>query len=313
MSALEPRLAKRFVVFGLFAVGLTIAFATPLSALCRYALHSDLYSHALLIPLISAYLAWLHRGKPLPEPSSSLFVALVPLAFGMGILGVGRLSGNSTGSLAVNDILAPTMLGYLCLLWSGAFLILGSKVVLHFAFPFGFLVFMVPMPGWMETGIEVLSQHASAAAAGLLFEMTGSSVLHDGLVFRLPGIVLQVAQECSGIRSTLVLFITSLLAGHLFLKSPWKRALLALVVIPLGILRNGFRIFTLGMLCTHVSPTMIDSPIHHRGGPLFFLISLIPFFVLLAWLRSLERRQASKPRTCPAPSSQPECGGMTEA
>jgi hypothetical protein len=34
---------------------------------------------------------------------------------------------------------------------------------------------------------------------------------------------------------------------------------------------------------------MIDSPIHHQGGPLFFALSLIPFFLLLLFLRKSER------------------------
>jgi len=86
------------------------------------------------------------------------------------------------------------------------------------------------------------------------------------------------------------LFITSLVAGYLFFKSPWRRAVLTCFVIPLAILRNGFRIFTIAMLCVHVSPDMINSPIHRRGGPIFFVLSLIPFFLLLVWLRRRERR-----------------------
>jgi exosortase/archaeosortase family protein len=97
-----------------------------------------------------------------------------------------------------------------------------------------------------------------------------------------------VAPECSGIRSTLVLFITSLVAGQLFLRSRWKRALFALAVIPLGIFRNAFRIVTIGELCIHVDPGFIDSPIHHRGGPIFFVISMVPFILLLYYLRKAE-------------------------
>jgi exosortase/archaeosortase family protein len=87
-----------------------------------------------------------------------------------------------------------------------------------------------------------------------------------------------------------VLFITSLLASHIFLKTRWRRIVLVAFVIPLGILRNGFRILVIGLLCVHVGPHMVNSVIHHRGGPLFFALSLIPLFLLLVWLRRREQR-----------------------
>jgi exosortase/archaeosortase family protein len=109
-----------------------------------------------------------------------------------------------------------------------------------------------------------------------------------------------VAPECSGIRSSFVLFITSLVAGQLFLRSSWKRALFALAVIPLGILRNAFRIVVIGELCVHVDPGFIDSPIHHRGGPVFFAISLIPFLLLLYYLRKTDVRKHRSRDATPA-------------
>jgi exosortase/archaeosortase family protein len=88
-----------------------------------------------------------------------------------------------------------------------------------------------------------------------------------------------------------VLFITSLLASHLFLKSPWRRIVLVAFVIPLGIVRNGFRILVIGLLCVHIGPYMIDSVIHHQGGPLFFALSLVPLVLFMAWLRRRERQR----------------------
>ena len=119
--------------------------------------------------------------------------------------------------------------------------------------------------------------------------------LRDGLEFRLPDITLQVAPECSGIHSTWVLFITSLVAGQMILRRPWSRVLLCLVVLPLALLRNGFRVFVIGELCVHLGPRMIDSPIHHRGGPLFFALSLVPFFLWLYFLRQRERAEVAPP------------------
>jgi len=114
--------------------------------------------------------------------------------------------------------------------------------------------------------------------------------VRHGTLFELPGIVLRVAQECSGIRSSWVLFITSLLASHVFLRTRWRSVVLVAFVIPLGILRNGFRILVIGLLCVHVGPHMIDSTIHHQGGPLFFALSLVPLSLLLWWLRRQEQR-----------------------
>ena len=127
--------------------------------------------------------------------------------------------------------------------------------------------------------------------------VTGLPLSRDGMFFRLPGITLEVAAECSGIRSSFMLFITSIVAGYVLLRERWTRTTLALVVIPLGIVRNGFRILTIAWLCVHVSPSMIDSPIHHRGGPLFFGLSLIPFFGLLLLLRRWEKRRGQKSTT----------------
>jgi exosortase/archaeosortase family protein len=154
---------------------------------------------------------------------------------------------------------------------------------------------MVPLPDAAADWLEKASVVASAEAAALFFGLTGTPLVRHGTVFELPGIVLRVGQECSGIRSSWVLFITSLLASHMFLKSPWRRLVLVAFVIPLGILRNGFRILVIGLLCVHVGPEMIDSPIHHRGGPIFFALSLVPLFLVAWWLwRGEQKRQGAK-------------------
>jgi exosortase/archaeosortase family protein len=60
-------------------------------------------------------------------------------------------------------------------------------------------------------------------------------------------------------------------------------------VAPLAIVRNSLRILTVGLLCVHVGPHMIDSYIHRSGGPIFFALSLIPLFLTLVWLRRISR------------------------
>jgi exosortase C (VPDSG-CTERM-specific) len=267
-------------------VVLTLLFIQPLARLAFYAADSNLDSYILLVPFVAGYLLYIQR-KQLPTVHRRSIVGTVTL----GAIGLAVLASAIAwkGSLSLNDYLALMALAYVSFVAAGGFLFLGAKWMTAAAFPVSFLIFIVPLPDAAVTWLENASAVASAEAAALYFGIVGTSLVRHGTVFELPGIVLQVGQECSGIRSSWVLFITSLLASHMFLKSPWRRLVLVAFVIPLGILRNGFRILVIGLLCVHVGPEMIDSPIHHRGGPIFFALSLVPLLALAWWLRDGEQ------------------------
>ena len=270
-----------------FVVLLTLLFIRPLTRLILYAAGSDLDSYILVIPFITAYLLYLQRGRP-STPYTSSIGGTVAVG-GIGIVAVAA-AFKWQGSLSINDGLALMALAFVSFVAAGGFLFFGSKWMASKAFPVAFLIFMVPLPDAAVNWLEKASVLASAEAAALFFNLTGTPVARQGTEFELPGIVFRVAQVCSGIRSSWVLFITSLLSSHLFLRTWWRKTVLMAFVIPLGILRNGFRIAVIGLLCVHVGPYMIDSPIHHRGGPLFFALSLAPLLLLLWWLRCQERR-----------------------
>jgi exosortase C (VPDSG-CTERM-specific) len=270
---------------------LVICFARPLYDLARYASHSELYSHIFLIPFISAYLIWPMRrdlAMKVGARGQGRGAALLLLGAGSAILGGYWLAVRSGWQPTIDDYLAAMTLSFLVFLCSGGFIFLGGAAMRQVAFPVALLIFMVPFPSLVRAGIEAFFQHGSAGAAYGLLTLSGMPVLREGMEFHLPGFALQVAPQCSGIHSSLVLFITSLLAGYLLLRTGWTRTVLVLAVIPLALFRNGARICVLGHLCVS-DPSWIDSSLHHRGGPLFFVLSLVPFFFLLLLLRKWER------------------------
>ena len=268
---------------------LTLAFARPLYELLLISLHSSLYSHIVLIPFVSSYLIWLKRSQFAAGIPSRHPLALVFAVTGVGLLVAFWTSGLTGWTIGDRGGLVLLTLAFLCLLWATCAFLLTRTTLRAIVFPLGFLVFITPMPLCVEHGLETLLQHASAEAAFLMFNLVGTPLQRSGLVFQLPDITLEVAPECSGIHSSVVLFITAVLAGHLFFQKLWTKSALALFVIPLGILRNGFRVFTLGELCVYVDPGIIDSPLHHHGGPVFFVMSLVPLFLLIWWLRKADR------------------------
>ena len=267
---------------------LTLLYIQPLCSLILYSATTELNSHILLVPFISAYLIFIRRQKLPGSYTCSLLLATASLMAGLAALAAAWVLHVTDRLLSRNDYLALMALSFFCLLTAGGFLFLGRRWMVAAAFPIAFLIFIVPLPDRAVEWLETAFKFASTDVAHLFFIFSGTPVLRDGTVFQLPGMVFVVAQECSGIRSTWVLFITSLLASYLFLRSPWRRVVLVAFVIPLGILRNGFRILVIGLLCVHVGPQMFHSIIHRQGGPLFFALSLLPLFLLLWWLRSRE-------------------------
>jgi len=275
----------------IFAVALAVLFYRPLLALLEFAPHKELYSHILLIPFISGYLIWIKRRMPVAESRPNRALALAPLLAGASLLGLYRFGLGHHWTFETTDYLAVMTLAFLCFLLSGAFIFVPRSYLKSIAFPIAFLIFCVPFPTFLQDGIEAFFQKGSAQVAYVMLEAARMPVLKTGTNLLLPGFPIDVEPECSGIHSTLVLFITSLVAAHMFLKTPVRQWLFVLFIIPLALLRNGFRVFTLGEIGVHFYPQVLDSWFHHHGGPIFFLLSLVPLFLLLIYLMKGEARQ----------------------
>lgn len=277
-----------------FLVLVITAFNQSLFSLMRYAVGSDLYSYILLVPFISVYLLWVRRDQFAKNYVTNLGLTAVFLIAAVVLLVISSTWQSAAPEANKPERLALVTLSFLCCVAGGGFFFFGWHWMRSAAFPLVYLIFMVPMPDSMRDALELASKSASAEVANLFFYLSGTPFLRQGPIFQLPNITIEVAQECSGIRSSLVLFMTSILAANLFLKTSWRRVVLVAFVIPLGILRNGFRILVIGLLCANLGPQMIHSPIHTRGGPLFFALSMFPFLLLLWWLHRGETRLRPK-------------------
>jgi len=274
--------------FALFVLVLSACFGRPLYALVHYSLNNEFFSYIPLIPVISLYLIWLKKPQ-LPRQAGTSWTGAVVAALGGFALLLGwNWVVHSGWKPRAEDYLTLMTSSFLFFLVAGCLAFFWGAICRIIAFPIVFLVFMIPMPGAMLDWVTSFFQYTSAVTAVGFLTVARMPVFRDDLTLHLPNFSIVVAPECSGIHSTMVLLITAVLAGHMFLRSGWKRVLLIVFVIPLAILRNGFRIFVISELCVRVSHDMINSPIHRKGGPIFFALSLIPFFGLLFLLRKSE-------------------------
>src|SRR5207244_2848851 len=110
-------------------------------------------------------------------------------------------------------------------------------------FPLCFLFWMIPIPSSALNPVVRLLQQGSAAAAHVLFSAAGVPVAQDGVLLHIPGLTVEVARECSSIRSSLMLVVTTMVLAQMLLRSPWRKLLVIAVAIPLSVAKNGLRIF----------------------------------------------------------------------
>jgi exosortase/archaeosortase family protein len=91
--------------------------------------------------------------------------------------------------------------------------------------------------------------------------------------------------------------------AHLLLHSPWRKALIIAVAIPLSIAKNGLRIFVIAMLATRVDRSFLTGRLHRQGGIIFLLIALAAILLLIWILRKGEeeaaKRRAQNPQSLP--------------
>ena len=281
---------KRNLLFLACCVVAVFMFYEPLKELTKFSLHSMFYSHIPLIPLVSAFFMFTQRKTIFSNLKYSYGGGVSFLVIGAILYFLG---GKLHAQLNQNDYSAlMTFSGIIFL--NGAFLLCyGTRAFKAALFPLLFLIFMIPIPTFLMDRIINLLLIGSAAGTDLLFKITGAPYIREGFTFHLPGISIEVADVCSGIRSSLALFITMVIAGHLFLQTGWKKIVLLLAVFPVTMFKNGVRIVTISLLATYVDERFLThSWIHKSGGFVFFIPALVLLGVVLWLLKRSEENGA---------------------
>jgi len=290
---MNPSTRTQLLAFAFFAAVSIVFWWRPLATTLHLALTNDAYTHILLILPLSVALIYFdsqyHQSPALrfdPSPSPLLGTTLLFLA---SLLAVYTRWGMPT---TPDDLRLSLAMCALVTWWIAAILFcFGAKTFRSFLFPLCFLFLLVPIPEFAVNWIVGFLQYQSALAARIMFRAAGVPVTQNGILLFIPGLALEVARECSSIRSSLMLIITTMVLAHLFLRSWWRKLLLVMIAIPLSVLKNALRIFTIAELATRVDPGFLDGKLHHHGGIIFFAIAVVAMLALLWILHRTEFRR----------------------
>ncbi len=281
--------SKRIFLFIPFSALTLLIFYTPVREVLHLAFYERLYAHMLLVPFVSGYFVLFMRKQIVLQSGYSFKAGIILLIMGILLFWLEENNGLGLGQSSRLSLAVLSALTF----WIGGFiLIYGVKAFRIAAFPLLFLLLMIPIPtGALEAIIYALTSGSAEAAYGF-FKLTGVPVLREGFSFQLPNLRIEVAQQCSGINSSVALFVASIVAGQLFLRTGWKKVVLVLSIFPITILKNGMRIVTLSLLGAYVDPRILSGDLHRKGGIPFFIVALAMLTPILWYLRRSEKKGA---------------------
>jgi exosortase len=280
------RPGQRNVLVPLLLVGMCAWFWDPLVKLLAFALDNEHLSHVLLIPALTFYLLFLNRTVILTSHAWSPMVGALVM---VGAAVCYRIA--FTGQEETPDGLTAAILTLVVMCWGLFLFSFGAECFRANLFALAMLLFIIPLPTVLLDAVIGFLQYGSAETTDVLFSVLSVPVFRDGFMFSLSDFTIYVAEECSGIRSALSLFITSLVAGHLFLRSIWGKMGLVSIVVPLAVMKNAFRIVGLALLANYVDPAFItNSTLHRNGGIPLFVLSLAVLLSVIWLLRKLEQQ-----------------------
>jgi exosortase len=262
-----------WILLSLFASA--VLFHSELAALFNLSLNDDRYTYAAVVPFVAVGLVLLKRKEILATAHYCFGLGIPLLTAGVALEALARMRSPHTQDLSA------AICG-IVILWAGGFLLLfGPKAFWIARFPLALLFLAIPIPSPALDQVTLALQDSSAYMSSILFRALGVPILRQGVIFSLPGFDIEIAPQCSGIRSSMALVIASGLAAYLFLRTAARRLLLVSVTVPLVIFKNAVRIVTLSTLALYVNQGFLHGNLHHYGGLFFSLLDLAVVIPLL--------------------------------
>lgn len=229
------------------------------------------YGHGPLVPVVVAWMLWRDRA-------TLAQVARAPSYGGLWLL-VPALLVTAVGHL--EDIKVLQNLSLLLSLYGMAWCLFGRRALLRAWVPALFLIFMVPLPGFvidrMTFGLKMLAAKLSV----LSIHAAGIPAILDGGTIHLAETDVLVDDVCSGLKTMVALIGFSVVFAYLQ-ATRLKAALILVLAVPVSIVANVIRILILCWFAAVGNAAAFEGPLHEATGLLVYVLALVLFLLAQA-------------------------------
>lgn len=272
-------------------IGLALLVAPTYARMWATIWETEAYEHGPMMLAIVVWLVWRQREQlaQLPrEPALKSGFALLMLA--LATYYIGRVINLPLFELGAQVLLLPALV----------LIALGWRAARTLWFALLFMVFAVPLPGFVLVAMtSQLKQWVSVIAEAVLYNV-GYPIARDGVVITIGQYPMLVADACSGLNSLYTLSAVGLLYVYLTYSPGWVRnTILLAAIVPMAILANIVRVMLLILLTYHMGYDAGQGFMHGLSGILLFIIALLGLMGLDSLLRFVLRVPSGPARRAP--------------
>ena len=277
VQPVESGVLKSLLWPGLLAGSVLAAYTPTILSLIDGPWQTEQEGHGPLIIAASLWLAWQSRERLNSAKISAAPVAgWTALLIGLALMFLARIQ---QGLLTVEALsIIPVIAG--CILLSA-----GWPTLRILMFPIGFLFFAVPMPDWLIDAATVpLKVFISNMVTRVLYA-AGYPIAQNGVMIMIGSYQLLVKDACSGMNSIFALSAIGVFYAYAFRWEEKIRSLLLLAaIVPITVLANFIRVFTLVLIAYYGGPDMLEGIVHDLTGIGLFIVAVVLLFLLDGFL-----------------------------
>lgn len=239
--------------------------------------NTEEYSHGVMIPAVAIYLAWQRRARLVHDTQSANGIGLGLMVLALGLFVITDLA----------TIYVGVLLSFLMCFYGLVWMTLGWRNTRELMAPLLILVFMVPLPAFINNNLSAELQLISSQLGVAFIRLFDISVYLEGNVIDLGSYKLQVVDACSGLRYLYPLVALGFILAYLCEIPLWKRVVLFVSTIPITVIMNSIRIGAIGVSVEYWGPEMAEGLLHDIEGWFMFMASLAVLIVELVLLLRL--------------------------
>jgi exosortase B len=151
----------------------------------------------------------------------------------------------------------------------------GRAAVRALAFPLCFMVFMIPLPGFIVEPVGQVMKLMVSTASEAVLHAAGYPISRSGVILQLGQYQLLVADACAGMRTLFMLEALGILYLNLVRHNSWFRNLtLALLIVPISFTANIIRVMVLALITYHLGDEAGQGFLHGFAGMVLFISAL---------------------------------------